>query len=261
MPTTVPPETTFTRALVRKPGQNFSAGITTAKLGKPDYQQSLEQHNRYCAALKQCGLKLIILNSDSAHPDAPFVEDAAVVAGESAIITHLGDGRRQGEGKRVAEELSNFFHFKTIQPPGTVDGGDVLKIGTHYYIGLSKRTNKIGATQLSDFLSSEGFTTSFIPVKGVLHLKTGITYIGNNTVVAIKQLASRDEFKKFKVITVDEDESYAANCLLINGRLLIPRGFPKLKSKLQKLGYKLTEVAMSEFEKMDGGLTCLSILF
>lgn len=256
-------EKIFTHAIVRKPGQNFLNGITAANLGMPDYKKALKQHTTYCDVLKQRGLKLTILDSDSLHPDAPFVEDTVVIAGKSAVITRLGNKRRWGEEKRIRDELINFFNIEIIEYPGSVDGGDVLKIDNHYYIGISERTNEVGARQLANLLTQEGFTSSFIPVVNILHLKTGITFIGNNMLVAIQQFADNKEFAKFNKIIVDQDESYAANCLLVNENLFIPAGFPKTKAKIQELSRarNLIEVEMSEFEKMDGGLTCLSILF
>lgn len=253
----------FTKAIVRKPGLNFYEGITTSALGKPDYREAVRQHTAYGKALKSCGLKLTVLEPSPRYPDAPFVEDTVVIAGKTAIITCLGDIRRRGEEKKIELELANHFTIKKIQFPGTVDGGDVLKIENHYYIGLSQRTNGDGAVQLAGFLSQAGFSSSFVEVKNILHLKSGINYIGNNTILALKGLEFLDEFKKYQIIEVKESESYSANCLLINGNLLIPSGFPETRKKIAELpyGYRLIELEMSEFEKMDGGLTCLSVLF
>lgn len=253
----------FTHAIVRKPGPNFSDGITTQNLGAPDFQKTLGQHATYCEILEQYGLKLTVLDSETSYPDAPFVEDTVVVAGKIAVITRLGDQRRQGEEKKIFEILTKFFDIKTIKSPGTIDGGDVLKIDDHFYIGISQRTNEVGAKQLAGFLQEAGFTSSFVPVADILHLKTGITYIGNNTVVAIQEFAAMKEFQKFHIITVDQDESCSANCLLINGNLLIPAGFPKTEMKIREHGHmsNIVQVEISEFQKMDGGLTCLSILF
>ena len=254
---------TFTHVIVRKPGPNFLEGITTQNLGVPNFLKALEQHAAYREILKQCGLKLTVLDSETLYPDAPFVEDAVVVAGEIAVITRLGDQRRQGEEKKISEILADLFDIKIIQSPGLVDGGDVLKMGNHFYIGISRRTNEAGAKQLAGFLREEGFTSSSIPVVNILHLKTGITHIGNNTVVAVEELAARKTFHNFHIIVVDQDENYSANCLLIKGTLLIPAGFPKTKTKIRERGHisNIIEVEMSEFQKMDGGLTCLSVIF
>jgi dimethylargininase len=251
----------FTHAIVRTPTRSFSAGITTAQLGKPDYKRAIRQHSAYCEVLKKCGLRIIYLEEEPLYPDATFVEDTAIIAGKSAIITRLGHSYRRGEEKRVAEELKKYFNIKVIKAPGTIDGGDILRIDNHYYIGISKRTNENGAKQAARFLSKEGFSYSFILVKNILHLKTGVTYIGSKNILAIEQFAKRNEFKRFNIIVVPKSEFLAANCLFVNNNLLIPRGFFKTKKKIQNRGFKSIEIDVSEFQKMDGGLTCLSILF
>ena len=246
-------------AITRKPGKNFSKGLTTQKLGKPSYEKVIEQHKNYCNALKKCGLKVIILEPEESFPDCPFVEDTAIVTKKCAIITRLGDDTRKGEEAKIKEILSKHRKIENINAPGTVDAGDILRIENKFFIGVSKRTDENGANQLSSILKKYGYESVKIHVKNVLHLKTGITYIGNNTVVLTEEFSNIKEFKDFKKIVVDAKESYAANCLLINNTLLIPKGFKKLKEKLKD--YKIIEVEMSEFRKMDGGLTCLSILF
>lgn len=250
----------FKYAIVKKPGNNFSDGVSTYNLGKPNYEKALQQHNGYCKALKKCGLELIMLKPDIQFPDGVFIEDTAVVTEKCAIITRLGAATRHGEENKTRETLSSFRRIENIES-GTVDGGDILRIKDHFYIGLSKRTNEEGAKQLGSVLSRYGYTSSTILVKNVLHLKTGITYIGNNNLVSIDESADKQEFKEFKIIRVDNDESYSANCLFVNDFLLMPKNFPKTKEKIQALGYKILEIEMSEFQKMDGGLTCLSILF
>ena len=248
----------FTRAIVRKPGNNFADGITTTKLGNPNYELALNQHDQYCEALKKCGLKLTILESDIKYPDGCFVEDVAIITEKCAIISRLGNSARQGEEEKIKEVLSRKMKIENIKSPGTVDGGDILRIKNHFYIGLSKRTNQRGANQLKSILLNYGYTASTVPVKNILHLKTGITYIGRDNIVSIQDFS--DRFKEFNVIQTDKDESYSANCLFVNDFLLIPKGFPKMRQKILDLRYKIIEVEMSEFRKMDGGLTCLSLL-
>ncbi len=251
----------FKYAVVRKPGSNFCEGITASNLGQPNYKKSLQQHKAYCGALRKCGLKLIILKPEIRFPDGEFVEDTAVVTEKCAIITRLGAAARRGEEFKIKKVLRKFKKIKIIKPPGTVDGGDILRVGNHFYIDLSERTNKEGAKQLSIILSKYEYTATIIPIKNVLHLKTGIIYIGNNNLISTNDFAKKKEFAKFNIIQTDKDENYSSNCLLVNNFLLIPAGFPKTKEKLQALGYKILEIDMSEFQKMDGGLTCLSILF
>jgi len=144
------------------------------------------------------------------------------------------------------------------------DGGDVCRIENHFLIGISERTNKAGAQQLSKYLEAAGFTTSHVDIRGLdglLHLKSGITYLGDNRILVTYSLASRNELEGFERVDVPEDEEYAANCIRVNDYLLFAAGFPMLKSKLDDLGYNVMELDMSEFQKMDGGLSCLSLRF
>ena len=249
----------FTKAIVRKPGRNFANGITTSKLGKPSFEKALMQHNAYCNALAKCGLDVTILEADERFPDCCFVEDTAIVTNEVAIIAKPGDKARLGEEEIIAKELVKHKPIVHIKLPGYVDGGDIMRVEDHFHIGMSRRTNEEGAQQLSAILAKYGYTSSQIPVNKVLHLKTGVTFLGNNNYIGISEFWNFFSFAN--IIKLDADESYSANCLKINDYLLIPKGFPKSKVKILGLGYDIIEVEMSEFRKMDGGLTCLSLLF
>ena len=246
-------------AILRHPASTFASGITTANLGQPDYKEALEQHRAYCAALQHYGLQLILLDADERYPDGCFVEDTAIVTEELAILCRPGAASRRGELAAVAEVLAEYRPLATIKPPGTVDGGDILRVDNHFYIGRSERTNAEGARQLAGMLSECGYTSSEIPVRSVLHLKTGVTYIGKNTFVVIDEFAGR--FPSGQVIRVEEEEAYAVNCLLANGTVLAPAGFPTVKQQIAEGGFPIIEVEMSEFRKMDGGITCLSLVF
>lgn len=249
----------FTHAIVRQPGVNFADGITGAQLGQPDYRRALAQHEAYCQALMSAGLQLSILEADERYPDGCFVEDTAVVCPTLAIITRPGNAARQGEEGAIARALAAHKNLIYVQPPGLLDGGDVLQVHEHFFIGLSKRTNEVGAQQLASWLASQGYTSSTVPVSGVLHLKTGVTYLGQDHYIGLPAFEGLIPHASF--IPVETEESYCANCLAINDHLLMPAGFPGVKARLQELPYTLLEVDMSEFEKMDGGLSCLSLLF
>jgi dimethylargininase len=250
----------YRRAIVRRPGPRFAEGLTTVDLGKPDFDTALRQHEDYCEALKRCGLDVTILPTLPDFPDSPFVEDTAIITQNLVVITRPGDKSRRGEEQSVSEILGQDRELEFIESPGTVDGGDILRIGSHFYIGLSERTNIEGANQLQTIFAKYGFTSSTIAVTAVLHLKSGVTCLGDKHVLAIDEFASRPEFQSFDVIEAPDEEGYAVNCLLINGTLLMPRGFQKMAEQLETLGYPIIEVAMTEFQKMDGGLTCLSLL-
>jgi len=251
----------FTRAIVRIPGENFSQGISTSDLGKPNYCLALEQHHTLCKSLKECGLKLIVLEPDLEFPDSTFVEDTAIVTEKCAVITRPGDKRRRGEEERIKKELSRHRKIEAIHKPGTVDGGDILRVKEHFYIGLSARTNPAGGNQLGDILRKYGYSSSMVQIDKMLHLKSGVNFLDQNNLVIWEELEHLSEFKGFNTISVISGEKYAANCMLINNRVLIPAGFPDIKIKLEARKYKVVELEVSEFEKMDGGLTCLSIRF
>lgn len=249
----------FTSAIVRRPCRNFADGITGSKLGKPIYSEVLIQHEAYCEALIKCGLNLKILEADEKFPDSCFVEDTAIITRDVAIITNSGAPERQGEEKKIIEAISDFKNIEFISNEGKLDGGDILRVDNHFYIGLSGRTNKEGAQQLSDILVKYGYTSSQIRVNGVLHLKTGVTYLENNTFISVNEFS--EYFGTSNIIIPPKGEEYSANCLIVNEHVLIPKGFPISKSKIVNLGYKPIEIEMSEFRKMDGGLTCLSLLY
>ena len=258
----------FTKAIVRPPAANFYEGLTTAGLGVPDHQRALEQHAAYCAALEHCGLELIRLEADERYPDSCFVEDAALLIGGAgarnfAIITRPGALSRQGEVESMRQLLSEIFpSCSEIQSPGTLDGGDVCDAGTHFFIGMSERTNEDGARQLAQILASKGFTHSLVNcsgISGLLHLKSGLAYLGDNTLIVTEALAKRAEFRGYDLIQVDPGDEYAANCIEVNGRVLIAAGYPCFEAKLHRSGYETIALEMSEFRKMDGGLSCLSL--
>lgn len=246
-------------SIVRKPGKNFAGGITTSELGKPDPVKALEQHAAYCYALRMCGLELTVLEADERYPDGCFVEDTAVITNDIAVITRPGAVSRRGEELLIEKVISGFRKTVRIEPPGTLDGGDIMKVEDHFYIGLSGRTDRDGASQLAGILSEHGFTSSMVEVGEGLHLKSGISYIGRGNILVSPPF--RGMIPGCNEILLAEYESYSANSLYVNGNLLIASGFPLMKSRLESLGYSIIELEMSEFRKMDGGLTCLSLLF
>lgn len=255
----------FRHAIVRTPGENFADGLTTAELGRPDLPTALRQHEAYCRALESCGLKLVCLNADLQHPDSTFVEDTAVLTTRSAILACPGAASRLGEVDAIRDTIQQ--HFETIhqiEAPGTLDGGDICEAGSHFFIGISHRTNEGGARQLSRFLAADGFTSSTVDIRGmrsILHLKSGTAYLNNRDLVVMDELAGREEFSGYNLIPVSSEESYACNCVLVNDRVLVPAGYPRLQADLVTRGYDPMPLEMSEFRKMDGGLSCLSLRF
>ena len=255
----------FARALIRPPCAGFAGGLTAANLGPPALEKALEQHERYCEALERCGLELTRLSPDPRFPDSTFVEDAAVLAGRCAVITRPGASSRLGEVAAVRVALEPFYDsFHEIAAPGTLDGGDVSEAGGHFFIGVSERTNEYGARQLAGFLAENGYSSSLVDIRGIegiLHLKSGVAYIGENRLVAIDALAGHAAFRACEIVRVEPSESYAANCVRINDYVLVAAGYPALPASLRALDYGVIALDMSEFRKMDGGLSCLSLRF
>jgi|SRR5687767_1150541 len=255
----------LTKAIVRAPSANFATGLTSVDLGKPDYNVAVRQHAAYCEALQSCGLTLIGLPPDERHPDSTFVEDTAIATSRGAVITRPGAPSRLGETDGIERKLREYFQdLRRIIEPGTVDGGDVCEAGDHFFIGISQRTNEAGAAQLAGILQSFGYGSSLIDIRGlsnILHLKSGIAWLGDNRLVVIDELSRLKEFSTYELVHVNFVEEYAANCLFLNSRILVPAGFPGLKCQLEDLGYPTIVLEMSEFQKMDGGLSCLSLRF
>ena len=250
----------FTHAIVRKPGENFYQGLTTtASKEPPSFERICEQHAAYVAALESLGLEVVLLEPLPDHPDAYFVEDTAVVTPEVAVITVPGAPARRGEEESIAAVLARYRPIERLRSPATVDGGDVLQVGSHFFIGLSDRTNTEGAARLGEILATHGYTWSTVAVGAGLHLKSSVNHVGRKTLLLTEDFAGHDQFKHYEKIVVDPHESYAANTLLINGHLLTPRGYPGTLKKLQALGLGIIELDTSEIRKMDGGLTCMSI--
>lgn len=252
----------FRNAIVRTPAPTFTDGLTTAGLGKPDYKRALEQHAVYRETLKQLGLDVEILPHNDKYPDSTFIEDVALCTPYCAVITRPGAVSRRGEIGGMRSVLAEYYdRIEIIRLPGTVEAGDIMRVGNHYYIGISKRTNNEGANQMIRILERYGMTGSKVVLEHMLHLKSGISYLENNNILVCGEFIGKNEFDKFNKIIIDDDEKYAANSLWINGKVLVPEGYPKTRTKVENEGYKTIILDVSEFCKMDGGLSCLSLRF
>jgi dimethylargininase len=252
----------FKNALVRLPCRNMIHGLSMAALGRPNYKKAMNQHKAYVAALQSCGLAVMVLAADEAYPDSVFIEDTAVLSEKVAVITRPGASSRLGEEVAVAEALRRVYERpEYIIPPGTLDGGDVLRAGNRFFLGISARTNESGAGQLAAILAKNGYSATLVPLRHVLHLKTGIAYLENNLLLVSGEFVNHPQLGHFHVVPVADEESYAANSIWINGRVLVPAGFPQTKKKIEMLGYETLAVDVSEFRKLDGGLSCLSLRF
>jgi dimethylargininase len=252
----------FTKAIVRTPSKSMVNGISTAGLGIPDYELAIKQHAAYIDALKECGLDVIVLPADEAYPDSTFVEDVALLTPACAIVTNPGAESRRGETASIKKILQDFYtHIEEIHEPGRVEAGDIMMVGSHFYIGLSERTNQAGAEQMIGFLGKYGMSGSVVMMSEMLHLKTGLAYLENNNLLAYGEFLTKPEFQQFNILEIDASESYAANCIWVNGTVLVPKGYPKAQKIIADAGYSIIEVDVSEFRKLDGGLSCLSLRF
>jgi len=253
----------YTHAIVRPPAATFAQGITSSGLGPPDLALALEQHEGYCRALERLGVSLVRLPADPRFPDSTFVEDTAIVAGGRAILTRPGAHSRAGEVAALGPALGRWFpQLDRIVSPGTLDGGDVCEAGSHFFIGLSERTNAPGAAQLARWLQAGGFGSSAIDIRGMpgmLHLKTGLSWLGGRRLLAWALIAGHEALQGWDVVPVPEGEEYAANCIGVNQAMLVADQFPRTAALLRGLGHEVVAIDVSEYRKMDGGLSCLSV--
>ena len=253
----------FTSAIVRTPAKSIVEGLTESKaLGAPNYEQAIIQHQSYIDSLKMCGLDVTVLEPCEEYPDSTFLEDVALITPSCAIIMRPGAYSRRGEVKEIESVLRNRFNnVKAIEAPGTLEGGDVMMVGNHYYIGLSNRTNLEGAKQIIEILNKYGMSGSTISLNKMLHLKTGLSFLENNNLIICGEFINDSRFDQYNSIEIPENESYAANCIWVNEFVIIPLGYPITKEKIRNVGYTVLETDVSEFQKLDGGLSCLSLRY
>ena len=253
----------FTNAIVRTPGRSIVKGLSNSKtLGLPNYEQAIIQHQSYIDALTKCGLDVLVLEPCEEYPDSTFVEDVALITPNCAIITRPGAPSRRGEVHEIEFVLKQRFNnVEEIEAPGNIDGGDIMMVGAHYFIGLSERTNLEGAKQIIQILKQYGLSGSTIYLKKVLHLKTGLSYLEENNLVVCGEFIDESSLGQYNPIEIPEKESYAANCIWVNGSVIIPLGYTTTKQRIKNAGYRVIETDVSEFEKLDGGLSCLSLRY
>lgn len=255
----------FNHVIVRRPCKAMVEGITSGLYpGKPDYALALKEHDAYIEALKQCDVDVTVLEADERYPDSCFVEDPALITSKCAIITNPGAASRNGEKNEIIGAIRKFFdddHIEYIQDPGTLEGGDVMMVGDHFYVGRSARTNEEGIRQLTEILAKYGLTCSEVALEKVLHLKTGVNYLENNNMLVSGEFVTKPDFEPYHRVEIPEEEAYAANCIWVNDTVIVPEGYPAVLKAVQDMGYRTLVVDTSEFRKLDGGLSCLSLRF
>jgi dimethylargininase len=226
-----------------------------------DLATAEEQHRAYQALLEKCGARVISLPAEPALPDSMFVEDPAVVLDELAIIFPLGTATRRPEAASIAQALAKFRKLARVELPGQVEGGDVLRIERRLFAGLSSRTNAEGIRQLASMLAPYGYEVLSVAVTGCLHLKSAVTYIGRNTLLANRAWFDAKPFAGFEWIDVAPEEPHAANALAIGGTVIFPASFPRTLARLEARGFSVAQLDISELQKAESGLTCSSLLF
>lgn len=249
-------------AAVRPVPDSYNRCVRT-NVEKIDVVLAKRQHAEYCTALQKLGLELIWIKGDNSLPDSCFVEDTAVVFGEKAVICNLSVKTRVKEVVEVVKVLEELKETYYIKPPAIIDGGDVLKIEDRVFVGLTTRTNLHAIQQLRELLENSHVEIAPVKVHNILHLKSACTYLGNNYVIHVilsKGHFNTDILRDFRKIVVPKGEEYAADCLAINGTILMAKGYPKTKKLIEKEGFFVKELEASEFRKGDGALTCLSII-
>jgi len=247
-------------ALVRPVPDSYEQCVRT-NVEKINVDLAKRQHAEYCKTLQKLGLKLIWIKGDNTLPDSCFVEDTAIILGEKAIICNMKIKSRAKEVVEVAKVLEKLKETHYVKPPANMDGGDVLKIENKVFVGLSARTNSHAIRQLRKILESSDFEMVPVRIHNVLHLKSACTYLGRNYVILSEGHFDTEILQDYKKILVPRGEEYAADCLAINGTILIAKGYPKTKKLIEKEGFSVKELEVSEFRKGEGALTCLSIIW
>jgi dimethylargininase len=226
-----------------------------------DLAKAEQQHRAYQELLENCGARVITLPAEPALPDSMFVEDPAIVLDELAIILPLGSETRRAEAASIAQALAKFRKLACVHLPGTVEGGDVFRVGGRLFAGVSRRTNAEGIRQLASIVAPYGYKVVSVAVTGCLHLKSAVTYIGRNTLLANRGWFDTKPFSDFEWIDVAPEEPHAANALRIGGALIFPASFPRTRARLETRGFRVTPLDISELQKAESGLTCSSLLF
>lgn len=250
--------TAITRAV--SPGM-VNCELTFVARQPIDLAKAEEQHGAYQQLLEKLDTRVISLPAEPALPDSMFVEDPAIVLDELAIILPLGTASRRPESASIAQALAKFRKLACVDLPGTLEGGDVFRVGRRLFAGLSSRTNNEGIRQLAAIVQAYGYEVISVDVTGCLHLKSAVTYIGRNTLLANRGWFDTKPCSGFEYIDVAPQEPHAANALAIGGTVILPASFPLTRARLEARGFHVTPLDISELQKAESGLTCSSLLF
>ena len=251
----------ISHAITFRPGENLTDN-SSFSVGIPDHKRTIFQHKNYCEALEKSGVKVTVLSTDQTLPSDCFIGSVAIITGNLAIISSFPDDNpKQEKRKTVASALVSNKLLKFITAPGLLDCRDALQINDHFYIGLSERTNQEGAAQLAFFLREYRCKVTMVAPDKEFHapLSTAATYLGKDRLLIREELALLFPFLGYEKIVVPNKERGATNALMVNDTLIFPAGYTRTSDKIKQLGISLLEVNISEFEKMNGGINCLSV--
>ena len=253
----------FKTAITRKPGKSVVKGLRSRNIEDPKLQNLQKHHAEYIFALRKAGAEVIVLNPLENYPDSLFVEDTALCLPKGVVLMNPGALSRRGEVQHMAPKLQEIFsNVKRIEGPATIEAGDILVTSIEILVGESKRTNEAGINQLTDLIYHWGYSVRKVSVPDeVLPFKSDCSVLGTKTILSTPRLFKTGVFQNYEVILTAEGEEEAANAVRFNDFVLMSKGFPKTFEKLKTAGYNLLEIENSEFAKLDGGMSCLSLRF
>jgi len=226
-----------------------------------DLQIAIAQHQAYEQLLEKFGARVVSLPAEPLLPDSMFVEDPAIILDELAVIFPLGTESRRPEAVSLAEAISKFRKLERVTLPGTLEGGDILRIGRKLFVGVTKRSNTEGIRQLSGILARHNYEVIAVPVTGCLHLKSALTFLGRETLLANRAWFDLSPFSDYRWIDVDPAEPHAANALALANTVIFPASFPRTRARIESAGFHVTPLDISELQKAESGLTCSSLIF
>jgi dimethylargininase len=226
-----------------------------------DLKIAEEQHHSYEQVLEKLGARVVSLACEPDLPDSMFVEDPAIVLDELAVIFPLGTESRRLEAASLAEAISKFRELEHVTLPGTLEGGDILRIGRKLFVGVTKRSNAEGIRQLAAILVPHHYEVIPVPVTGCLHLKSAVTCLGRDTLLANRAWFDRAPFSGYQWIDVDPAEPHAANALALGTAIIFPASFPRTLARVEAQGFQVIPLDISELQKAESGLTCSSLIF
>jgi dimethylargininase len=226
-----------------------------------DLERARAQHRAYELLLEKLGARVHSLPAEPDLPDSMFVEDPAIVLDELAVIMPLGTEARRGEAHSLAQALAKFRQLEYVTLPGTMEGGDILRVRRKIFAGLSSRTNAEGIRQLTTILTPHSYDVIAVPVTDCLHLKSAVTHLGGNTLLANRAWFDSAPLAGFEWIDVDPEEPHAANALALGGTVIFPSSFPRTRVRIEARGFQVTPLDISELQKAESGLTCSSLIF